>query len=235
MAKAMSHEEERSGEAAAGRIPDEMMKVAPSTEGQSRLDTAKMVMQDILQGLQGQTVSLYAFTSELTPIVPPTLDYLFTRLAIKNLHIDEGGVGGTRFGPVLTELKKEAFPDPKQTHLHLLTVGIGSLEAEPIPNVTFKDKPVLSKLEPEILKELASRERGQYLMANSGNSWDLAQKILSEIKNNRLSDSAEMQSERKVAAIQQQDFIFDLYYQIPIGIALFFYLLNLLLPDVYRL
>lgn len=251
------------------------MGVPDGLEGESRLEEAKIIMEDILRQLRGQTVSLYAFTSELSAVVPPTLDYIFVRLSIKGLHIDEGDVGGTRFAPVLTSLKQQDFPQPslkhytiimlsdggdtqlealtgkekeqekqailtaipnsQQLHLRLFTVGLGSLKAQAIPNVTFEDKPVLSKLEPDILKQLAERERGQYYMAQEWTSWDLAQQLVSQMGEEETINPSDSLAERQVAAVKKEDILVDLYYQIPLGLALLFYFINCLLPDVRRL
>jgi Ca-activated chloride channel family protein len=251
------------------------MGVPDSPEGETRLEEAKVIMEDVVRQLRGQTVSLYAFTSELSSIVPATVDYLFLRLSIKDLHIDEGEVGGTRFAPVLKSLKEQAFPqpsskrytiimltdggdtqletlkgeaqekerkailtaipNPQQLHLRLFTVGLGSLKPQPIPNVTFQGKPVLSKLEPDILKQLATQERGQYYMAQEWTSWDLAQALISKMGEDELIEQQGAQLERQVAAVKQEDIITDLYYQIPLGLAILFYLINFLLPDVRRL
>lgn len=247
------------------------MLVPDSSDSQTRLEAAKGIMEDVLRQLRGQTVSLYAFTSELSAVVPPTLDYIFTRLSIKDLHIDQGDVGGTRFAPVLAALKEQAFPEPsskrysvimltdggdtklesltgedqekekeailnaianpQQLHLRLFTVGLGSLKSSPIPHVTLDGKPVTSKLEPEILKQLAVRERGKYYMAEEWTSWNLAKELITQIKASDELDARDLQAERKVVAVKQEDVIVDLYYQIPLGLALLFYLLNLLLPD----
>jgi Ca-activated chloride channel homolog len=251
------------------------MRVPDGYNSQSRLETAKSIMEDTLSQLHGQTVSLYAFTSELSSIVPPTLDYIFTRLMINDLHIDQGDVGGTRFAPVLAALKQQAFPepslkryaifmltdggdtqlealtgaaqeqeketilnaipDPQQFHIKLFTIGLGSLKAQPIPDVTSDGKPVLSKLEPDILQSLAEHGRGKYYMAEKWTSWNLAQELVTQMKENDFSDLQRTDAGRTVAAVKKEDVIVDLYYQIPLGLVLLFYLLNLLLPDVRRL
>jgi Ca-activated chloride channel family protein len=251
------------------------MRVPDGTDGETRLEEAKAIMEDVIRQLRGQTVSLYAFTSELSAVVPATVDYLFVRLSIKELHINEGDVGGTRFAPVLTALKQQAFPEPspkhytvimltdggdtqlealkgkakeqerqaildaipnpQQLHLRLLTVGLGSPKPQPIPHVTFEGKPVLSKLEPDILKQLAEHERGEYGMAQEWTTWDLSQKIISQIAENELVEQSDAQGERQVAGIKKEDVLVDLYYQIPLGLALLFYFLNFLLPDVRHL
>lgn len=251
------------------------MGVPDGPEGETRLEEAKVIMEDIIRQLRGQTISLYAFTSQLSAVVPPTLDYLFIRLSLKELHINEGDVGGTRLAPVLTALKEQAFPqpsskrytiimltdggdtqletlkgearekerqailaaisDPQELHLHLFTIGMGSLKAQTIPHVTFDDKPVMSELEPEILKQLAAQERGKYYMAQEWTSWDLAQELLAQMGKEEWNDQSDFQAERQVAAVKQEDILVDLYYQIPLGLALFFYGILFLLPDVRRL
>lgn len=87
------------------------MSVPDGSNGQTRLSEAKEIMQDIMSQLKGSNVSVDAFTSVLTAVVPPTLDYLFTRLMINELHVDEGDVGGTRFAPVLEDFEKKALAD----------------------------------------------------------------------------------------------------------------------------
>ena len=250
------------------------MGVMDGYNGQSRLETAKEIMEDLVKQLRGQTISVYAFTSELTPVVPPTLDYLFTRLAIKDLHIDQGDVGGTRLAPILSSLSDEIFPkgsskrytvlmfsdggdtelatltgrekekekeailkalpNPEESHLRLLTIGLGGMKEEPIPHVSFEGKPVLSKLEPDILQLLASREKGRYYMANALSSLDLEEELLNQLNHMTGSDATTPQQEKTVAMFNKEELIMDLYYQIPLGLALLFYFLTLLLPDVRR-
>lgn len=251
------------------------MRVPDGNNDQSRLETAKNLMTDLLLQFQGQTVSLYAFTSELSQVVPSTLDYIFTRLAINDLHIDQGDVGGTRLAPVLTALKQQVFSEPtskrytiillsdggdtqletltgeaqdkekeailnalpnaEQFHFRLYSIGIGSLKPHSIPNVKFNGKPVMSQLDPAILQRLAEHERGKYYMAEKWSSTDLTKELIKQMHDNHSSDSQGKESERKVAAAQKEDIIIDLYYQIPLALVLFFYSLNLLLPDVRRL
>lgn len=75
----------------------------------SRLEYAKEIIDDIISKLDGQNVSLYAFTSKVTPLVPPTMDYVFTRLLTKNISINEGDVAGTDLVEALEYLKKKAL------------------------------------------------------------------------------------------------------------------------------
>lgn len=251
------------------------MGVPDGYDGNTRLEEAKIIMEDIMRQLNGQTVSLYAFTSELSAVVPPTLDYLFIRLSMKELHIDEGDVGGTRFAPILKSLQEQAFPDPspkqytvfmltdggdtqletlkgearelakqailnaikdpQKFHLRLFTIGIGSLKPTAIPHVDEGGKPVLSKLEPEILEELAERDRGKYVMAGEWTSWDLAQELKREMGEDPLIYPQGSSSDRQFSTADQKKIVVDWYFQIPLGLALLFYAINLLLPDVRRI
>ena len=251
------------------------MGVPDSPEGETRLEESKVIMEDIIRQIRGQTLSLYAFTSELSAVVPPTVDYLFIRLSIKELHIDEGDVGGTRLAPVLTALQQQVFPQPsskrytlilltdggdtqleiltgaarekeiqsiltaiphpQETHLRLFTIGLGSSKPHVIPHVTNQGKPVLSKLESDILKQLAEKERGKYYKAQDWTSWNLAQEIVSQMDEDFVNEPQDFKKEKQVKAINPEEVSVDLYYQFPLGLALLFYFINLLLPDVRRL
>lgn len=73
------------------------MSVPDAYQGQTRLEEAKEIIKTMLSQLKGEQAALYAFTSELTPLVPATLDYLFFRLVLEQLTINTGDVGGTNF------------------------------------------------------------------------------------------------------------------------------------------
>lgn len=247
------------------------MGVPDGVDGNTRLEEAKIIMEDLMRQLNGQMVSLYAFTSELSSVVPPTLDYLFARLSMKELHIDEGDVGGTRFAPILASLQKEAFPEPspkrysvimlsdggdtqlesltgeekKQEeqnilnslshpeglHLKLFTIGIGSSKPTPIPHVSEAGNPVLSKLEPSILRDLALQNGGKYENASESTSWDLAVEIKREMGEDPLITSQEFS---EGGSLKQDSILVDWYFQIPLALALLVYLFNLSIPDVKK-
>lgn len=234
------------------------MGVLDSFNRISRLDGSKTVMENILSRLSYQPASLYAFTSELTPLVPPTLDRIFTRIAIHQMHLNEGDVEGTSLKNALEGLKTTLqsqsqqqepfiilFSDGGETDgssseeiinslkdlkpsIHLITVGCGSSSPQIIPHVTFQGKPVSSKLEPHILQGLASTYRGVFYKANEWNAFDLSNAIIKQIENTP--------SEENQAHIQTNEHLtYKDYYQIPLGLALLFYVINLLLPDVKKI
>ena len=63
----------------------------------------------------------------------------------------------------------------------------------------------------------------------------MAQELISQMGEDDFIEQQESQKEREVAAVNKEDILVDLYYQIPLGLALLFYFLNVLLPDVRRL
>ncbi len=67
----------------------------PDGIGQERLQFAKNVVGQVIEPLAGKSLSLYAFTSSLIEVVPPTTDSLFLRLMLSRLHVDEEETFGT--------------------------------------------------------------------------------------------------------------------------------------------
>lgn len=88
------------------------MNVPDGKNGQTRLNQAKEIMDDVVSQQKGMTIAIDAMTSELTHVVPPTQDYLFVRLMIQQLAINEGDVGGTRFEPVLEKVVDQLHSNP---------------------------------------------------------------------------------------------------------------------------
>jgi len=251
------------------------MGVLDGSQGGSRLAEAKQIIEDIVSQLQGQTVSLYAFTSQLIPVVPATSDYLFMRLATRSLQLNEGEVGGTQFLDVFNTLNQKVFnkPSPKlysliilsdggdtsfeqatkqtqsalqqkilsafppsdQFSIQLFTIGMGKLTPQVIPRVKFNSQPVKSALNPLLLKALAEQEKGGYYQASEWTPWSLAVEIIEKIGQDPVVTQTPFAAqERQVKLAQKGDLLSDLYFQIPLGVALLFYLFNLLLPDVER-
>lgn len=101
------------------------MSVMDAGQNQSRLDKAKILGDDILAALRGETLSVYGLTSTLTPIVPPTLDPTVGRVLLQNLQINEGDVGGTDFVKTLTELQRALKNGPSYTAYTLLFFSDG--------------------------------------------------------------------------------------------------------------
>lgn len=250
------------------------MNVLDGAHGQSRLEEAKEVIQNTIRQLQGVSIALYAFTSELTPVVPQTLDYLFAQIMLRELHINEGNVGGTLFQPVMQALNEKIIADPlahaysiflfsdgqdnsifktsppsqanmqeilvdlpssDTTSIHFYTVGVGQLTPRIVPKVTTKEgKEVTSQLEPELLKKIAEKGNGEYFAASEWNNWDLSSALANKIKASIISQGSSITPSRKVKPIQQEEEIADLYFQIPLGVAILLLLACLYLPPMNK-
>lgn len=108
------------------------MSLTDTRQGESRLELAKEIASALLQGLKGESASLLAFTSLSTPLVPPTQDYLFTRLVLKDMHYDEGDASGTDFVSLFNSLTEQFVQKPidKKVSIILLTDGGDTLLEE---------------------------------------------------------------------------------------------------------
>lgn len=123
----------------------------------------------------------------------------------------------------------KAIDGAQELSLQLFTVGIGGLKAQKIPEVTYEGKPVFSKLEEGVLREIAKEGSGTYYRSDDWSSWDLASQLARQI--DAPAPLSISQPSNAIAA-QEEESLVDLYYQIPLGLALLFYLLYFLLPDV---
>jgi len=101
------------------------MNVEDTRQKCSRLDAAKEIIDEMISQMDGQNVALYTFTSVLTPVVPPTLDYFFTRLMLKDISFNYGDIAGTDLFEALDSISIKHFQSSpeKQKVLVLLTDG----------------------------------------------------------------------------------------------------------------
>jgi Ca-activated chloride channel homolog len=101
------------------------MAVTDVRNGVTRLDFAKDIADQMVSLLDGENVALQAFTSETTQLSPITLDYLFVRMMLKQMQINEGNIPGTDVKKALENTRKNYFqnPSPKLRSLILLTDG----------------------------------------------------------------------------------------------------------------
>lgn len=101
------------------------MAVSDTRVGLSRLEYAKEIADELISRLNGQSVALFAFTSEPTPLLPPTIDYLYSRLLLRGVRINEGDVAGTDFAEALDGVARAHFrsDEKKARTLIVLTDG----------------------------------------------------------------------------------------------------------------
>lgn len=89
------------------------MTTMESDLNKSRLDVVKEIVGYVISLLKGETVELYTFTSELIQEVPETMDYLFTRIMIKQIAPNPQETAGTDFLNVFQDLLKKLEKEPK--------------------------------------------------------------------------------------------------------------------------
>jgi Ca-activated chloride channel family protein len=247
------------------------MSVPDMPNGMTRLEAAKDVAEQLLSQLKGPYVSLYAFTSEVVPLSPPTLDDLFVRLQLRHLSIDEGETGGgTNLRRALedmalllssksplqssflilfsdggdTEIEAltgdqrqqaihsllNAFPPFLDSNLKLLVVGMGTREGRDIPQVTHLGKPVRSSLQEDLLRQLALKGKGFYFEANDFSRYELANQIAGHILRDQRIETPQETFRREES--KGQYVIYDLYFYIPLGVAILLLSYILLWPNV---
>lgn len=104
--------------------------------GITRLDYAKEIADEIVSRLRGENASLFAFTSIALQMSPSTLDYLFVRLMLRQIQINEGETAGTSLLAALSDVRKQYFAvaTPRLKTLIILSDGddtyVGSLQGE---------------------------------------------------------------------------------------------------------
>lgn len=250
------------------------MDVKDMRTGESRLNFAKEIADQIARHLNGESITVYTFTSEGEKIVPSTMDSIFTRLLIKNININEGGIAGTDLYHSLSDVMKnysasvDANPktiiiisdgedlnyensndvkrkewnqnlkgligDPKQKNLKIFSIGVGTSEGGVVPNVIYKGKPVHSSLQSAPLKIIGKEGGGRYIEANTFTARSIAETIVKEMapENPYIKP---YESESSIGLHHaEDDFIYDLYYKYPLGIAMLFIAMFLILPENWQ-
>lgn len=182
------------------------MAAKDTRTGQSRFEIAKEIAQQAIEQLSGNSIALFAFTSQLTPLSPLTPDLLFVHMMVSQLSINEGGSTGTDLYKALNEL----IPTLKQNQLPktvvlisdgegtegnspenmdalidqlvrlnttIEVVGMGSESGGIVPGLTYQGKPVRSQPDFSLLQQIAARGRGNYLDGFSNSSLALASEL----------------------------------------------------------
>lgn len=101
------------------------MMIPDARNGKTRFDTAKEIADDIVSRLGGESVGVQAFTSVVTQLSPPTLDYLFVRLMLKQLSINEGDVPGTSLIETLSKMRADYFSKPSAMRKTVIIISDG--------------------------------------------------------------------------------------------------------------
>lgn len=216
----------------------------------SRLERAKADIKTLLGRLQGERVGLIAFAGRPTVRSPLTSDYGFFRLVLEETGPGSAPRGGTNIGDAIRKalevLPKDAARDQallvitdggdqesfpldaadaaSERKVPIFTVGLGdATQGARVPDrkpgtwVTHDGQQVWSKLDTSLLGELARRTSGAFVAAGT-QSYDLGQIYTERLANLRGEAGTELRRKR-----QQEQF------QIFVGLALLFLLLDLLI------
>ena len=154
----------------------------------ARLRAAKSTVERLLDGLKGENVGLVLFAGTSFVQVPMSPDYQIIRGFLPSLDPNYMPVGGTDYGRMLASaLEGFSQADGRDRYLivlsdgentkpglepgiaellrrsvHVIGIGFGTEQGAPIPD---QKSPVVSRLTPATLQELAMRTEGQYAAA----------------------------------------------------------------------
>lgn len=249
------------------------MQISDTRTGQRRLDNAKEIADEIIRHMQGDNAALYAFTSEPVRLSPSTSDYLFVRLMLRDININESGLPGTNLTNALVKIHErylstfspkrrtvilisdggdtsiealagdvkskaidklaETVQDASTYNYRVFTIGVGSEKGGEVPGVNYQGKPVVSLLQKELLQKISDVGRGQFYLANQLSPLDIAKSLFQFLE--RFDKIAEPLNQQEVeGADAKASLIYDLYYQIPLGLALLCITYGMLFPEVER-
>ncbi len=224
----------------------------------NRLEKAKFAIANLIDQLDGDRVGLIAFAGEAFVQSPLTLDYGAARLFLNAMDPDIMSVQGTNLGQAVS-VALDAFASTDRRHRLLVvitdgedhegeiddaidraadegvviyTVGIGSTEGVPIPDLDaagqaqgFKRDDagavVTTRLDEATLQMMAERTGGAYYRASAGGT-ELA--VLAEALDG--GEGEEFESEQVT--------LFDEQYQLFLGLALALLMAESLVPDRRR-
>ena len=220
-----------------------------------RLERAKREIMDLLGMLQGDKVGLVAFAGTAFLQCPLTLDYSAFNIFLDALSPDFLPVGGTDLaGAINTSVKAFSEKDGSDKAVILITdgesttpgvidaakaaakdnikvfcIGVGSPEGAPVPDGEggfAKDasgNTVHTRLDEDMLKKVAAITGGSYVRSVTGDM-DLDTIYKQQIRSTMKSSTLET-NRRKIYTDRYQWFL---------GLAVFFLLLELLLPASRR-
>ena len=214
-----------------------------------RLSRAKLAISRIVDRLDGDRIGLIIFAGTSFVQLPITTDYVSAKMFLGSIDTQSVPVQGTAIGDaILTAAKSFSVQSEKsraiivitdgenheddpvdaarqvaETGIRVYTVGVGSLQGQPIPldGDLMKDKDgniVVTRLDEETLKRVASAGNGAYVHAGS-EEFGL-NPILSEIR--------KLEDERFNNTVFEE---YDEQYMYFFAAALFFFVLEMLIGE----
>ena len=215
----------------------------------NRLDRAKLAVSRLVDKLRDDRIGLVIFAGPSFVQLPVTTDYVSAKMFLNTIDTGSIPIQGTAMGDAITTCirsfsqqsdKSRAIilitdgenheDDPvaaakqaAEMGIKVFTIGVGSPEGKPIPmnGELLKDKDgeiVVSRLDEEVLKEVAQAGNGAYVRA--GNSEFGLNPIIEDLK--------KLEDEKYNSIVFEE---FDEQFMYFLAIALFFFVLEMLVGD----
>ena len=214
-----------------------------------RLSRAKLAISRIVDRLQGDRIGLIIFAGSSFVQLPITTDYVSAKMFLGSINPQSVPIQGTAIGAAIRTAARsfslqseksraiivitdgenheddavDAARQVAETGIRIYTIGVGSVQGQPIPmdGDLLKDKDgniVVSRLDEETLKRIASVGNGAYVRAG-GEEFGL-NPILDEIR--------KLEDERFNSLVFEE---YDEQYMYFFAAALFFFVLEALIGE----
>lgn len=112
----------------------------------------------------------------------------------------------------------------KGLNVPIFSIGIGTKQGGDVPDIKPGGKPVISKLQEDVLKAIGESSKGMYFDANAYNVQELALQLKKSLDQYRTYAAERLSSTAPPG-------IFTDYFQIPLAFACLFFLMAFLLPE----
>ena len=214
----------------------------------NRLERAKLAISRLVDRLQGDRIGLVIFAGEAFVQLPITADYVSAKVFLKTVDTESVPIQGTALAEALMASARSFSTQSERSRaiilitdgedhegealdaartiaeqgIRIYCIGVGSPQGKPIPKngSLMKDRQgdiVVTRLDEDILQEIAGAGNGKYVRA--GNAEFGLNPIIEDI---RTLDKEQFNS------VVFEDF--DEQYMYFFGIALFFLILEMLVP-----
>ena len=215
----------------------------------NRLERAKLAISRLVDKLRDDRIGLIVFAGNSFVQLPITTDYVSAKMFLNSISTGSVPVQGTAIGDAInTAMRSFSVQSEKsraiiiitdgENHeddpvaaaktaaemgVRVFTIGVGSPEGKPIPmdGELMKDKDgniVVTRLDETVLQDVAAAGDGVYVRA--GNSEFGLNPVIDEIR--------KMEDERYSSVVFEE---FDEQFMYFLGIAFFFFVLELLIGD----
>ena len=215
----------------------------------NRLDRAKLAISRLVDKLRDDRIGLIVFAGNSFVQLPITTDYVSAKMFLNSISTESVPIQGTAIGEAInTAIRSFSAQSEKsravivitdgENHeddpvaaaktaaelgVRVFTIGVGSPEGKPIPmdGELLKDKDgniVVTRLDEAVLQDVAAAGDGVYVKA--GNSEFGLNPVIDEIR--------KMEDERFSSVVFEE---YDEQFMYFLAIALFFFVLELLIGD----